>query len=115
MSFVPRSERFDDVYFSAQDGLAETRHVFLDGNKLAQRWADWPAEKSFTICETGFGTGLNFLAALTLWRKFNLKRFEYISFEKYPVSYDFIEKSLSHWRGEIGGEIDDLLQAYPRN
>ena len=29
---VPISTRFDDPYFSLEDGLAETHHVFLDGN-----------------------------------------------------------------------------------
>jgi tRNA 5-methylaminomethyl-2-thiouridine biosynthesis bifunctional protein len=115
MRFVPRSEQFDDVYFSAADGLAETRHVFIGGNTLAERWGTWPEAKEFTICETGFGTGLNFLAALKLWRSFNLKKLHYISFEKYPVTADFIEKSLSHWQDDIGLELSDVLKAYPEN
>ena len=32
---IPVSNRFDDPYFSLNDGLAETRHVFLAGNRLA--------------------------------------------------------------------------------
>ena len=31
---VPVSRRFDDPYFSLNGGLAETRHVFLNGNDL---------------------------------------------------------------------------------
>lgn len=115
MRFVPRSEQFDDVYFSAADGLAETRHVFIEGNTLVERWAAWPEGKEFTICETGFGTGLNFLAALKLWRSYNLKKLHYISFEKFPVTADFIEKSLVHWQDDIGLELSDLLKAYPEN
>ena len=30
----PFSNRYGDVYFSADSGLEETRHVFLQGNRL---------------------------------------------------------------------------------
>ena len=36
---VPGSRVFDDPYYSLEDGLAETRHVFLAGNDLAHRLA----------------------------------------------------------------------------
>lgn len=60
---VPVSTRFDDPYYSLDDGLAETRHVFLAGNGLPDRFRD-----GFHIAELGFGTGLNLLASLHLWR-----------------------------------------------
>jgi len=63
---VLRSDIYDDVYFSVEDGLAETRHVFLDSNDLP---AAWNGKKRFNICETGFGTGLNFFAAWDLFEK----------------------------------------------
>lgn len=111
---VPRSKEFDDVYFSVADGLAETRHVFLDGNNLRERWAGGEIG-DFTICETGFGTGLNFLAALKLWRKSGARgRLEFISFEKFPVSGEFIREHLSHW-SDISNELDILLTNYPAN
>lgn len=109
---VPRSKEFDDIYFSVADGLAETRHVFLDGNNLRERWAGGTVGE-FTICETGFGTGLNFLAALKLWREMGVQgRLEFISFEKFPVTSDFIREHLSHW-GEIMDELGILLSNYP--
>ena len=58
---VPRARDFDDSYYNADDGLAETRHVFLDGNDLPARMA---AADHLTIAETGFGTGLNLLAVM---------------------------------------------------
>ena len=64
---VLRADDFDDLYFSRDDGLGEARHVFLDGNDLAGRIA---AAAQFTIAETGFGTGLNFLAAILPERSF---------------------------------------------
>ena len=57
---IPFSEEFGDVYHSTHGGLAQSRHVFLGGNGLPQAWAERDA---FTIVETGFGLGLNFLAA----------------------------------------------------
>lgn len=54
---VPVSIRFDDPYFSLGGGLAETRHVFLDGNDLPAR-----LRAGFHVAELGFGTGLNCLA-----------------------------------------------------
>ena len=102
---VPRSKEFDDVYFSAEDGLAETRHVFLAGNNLPESWA---GRDDFTICESGFGTGLNFLAVLKLWQDRDKaqrpKNLHYISFEKYPLEIGYIEESLSHL-----GELSQVL------
>ena len=34
---VPVSKQFGDVYFSKDNGLLETRHVFLNGNDLPER------------------------------------------------------------------------------
>ena len=59
---LPYSSHFKDIYFSVDNGLAETHHVFLQGNRLPERFGQLTSEQSFTIAETGFGTGLNFLA-----------------------------------------------------
>ncbi|MEL6646525.1 MAG: tRNA (5-methylaminomethyl-2-thiouridine)(34)-methyltransferase MnmD [Pseudomonadota bacterium] len=81
---VPVSRRFDDPYFSLDDGLAETRHVFLAGNDLPARFRD-----GFHIAELGFGTGLNLLAALALWRETGQRgRFCFTSFEAFPMTAD---------------------------
>lgn len=89
---TPVSDQFDDVYFSTQDGLAETDYVFLQGNRLWERWLSHP-NAHFIIAETGFGTGLNFFAVTHLFREFRqkhadlpLKRLYFISFEKYPLN-----------------------------
>ena len=95
----PVSATFDDVYYSQQDGLEETRHVFLQHNHLQQRWQDWPASRGhFTIAETGFGSGLNFLAAWQLWREVNPPgRLHFISVEKYPLTRQDLASSLQRW------------------
>ena len=48
---VPVSEIFSDPFYSLEDGLAESRHVFIKGNDLPQRLAP-----GFHIAELGFGT-----------------------------------------------------------
>ena len=37
---IPISKQFGDVYFSKDNGLLETRHVFLNGNDLSERLAN---------------------------------------------------------------------------
>ncbi|MDU8924541.1 bifunctional tRNA (5-methylaminomethyl-2-thiouridine)(34)-methyltransferase MnmD/FAD-dependent 5-carboxymethylaminomethyl-2-thiouridine(34) oxidoreductase MnmC [Pasteurellaceae bacterium LIM206] len=100
---TPVSEQFDDVYFSNQDGLAESRYVFQQGNQLWQRWQNFDAPH-FTIAETGFGTGLNFLAVTDLFRQFRtafphspLKRLFFISFEKYPLPPEALITAHRHY------------------
>ena len=96
---TPVSDKFDDVYFSNQDGLAETHYVFLEGNQLWERWVNYQ-EAHFVIAETGFGTGLNFFAVTSLFREFRqkhpdspLKRLYFISFEKYPLLLDALQQA----------------------
>ena len=96
---TPVSDKFDDVYFSNQDGLAETHYVFLEGNQLWEHWVNYQ-EAHFVIAETGFGTGLNFFAVTTLFREFRqkypdspLKRLYFISFEKYPLPLDALQQA----------------------
>jgi len=79
---LPVSTRFDDPYFSLQGGLAETAHVFLQGNDLPARFCD-----GFHVAELGFGTGLNLLAALHLWRATGQAgQLHFTTFEAYPMS-----------------------------
>ncbi|MEO0751408.1 MAG: tRNA (5-methylaminomethyl-2-thiouridine)(34)-methyltransferase MnmD [Pseudomonadota bacterium] len=99
---VPVSRRFDDPYFSLEDGLAETRHVFLAGNDLPGRFGD-----GFHIAELGFGTGLNLLAALALWRESGQPgRLCFTSFEAYPLSPEEMIRAHAAFP-----ELQDLAQA----
>jgi tRNA U34 5-methylaminomethyl-2-thiouridine-forming methyltransferase MnmC len=78
---VPMSRQFDDPYYSMEDGLGETRHVFLAGNGLPERF-----RPGFHIAELGFGTGLNLFAALIAWRATGLPgKLCYTGFEAYPL------------------------------
>lgn len=105
--------KYGDVYFSAEDGLAETRHVFLEGNRLAERFAAMKPGACFTIGETGFGTGLNFLAA---WRLFEQvapqdARLDFVSVEGLPLSRETMDRALSPW-AELGAYRGSLLEQW---
>ena len=100
----PYSTRFEDVYFSTsadnpQQGLFETEHVFLKQNKLPERWQHL-SEPTFTIAETGFGTGLNFLCACRLWLTMapESARLHFISTEKYPLTLDQMQQAHANWQ-----------------
>ena len=95
----PVSRRFGDVYFSRDSGLEETRHVFLEGNGLRERWAALAPHGRFTIGETGFGTGLNFAAAWTLWDQVAPAgaRLRYVSVERHPLAPADISRTLGLW------------------
>ena len=87
---IPVSTRFDDPYFSLAGGLDETRHVFLAGNGLPDRF-----RPGFHIAELGFGTGLNMLAALIAWHAAGHPGpLHYTSFEAFPMAAPDIARAL---------------------
>lgn len=90
------SNRFDDIYFSGEDGLAETKCVFLDGSGLPERWA---GRDHFVIAETGFGTGLNFLAVMAEIERLGpaAPHVTYISTEIAPLDPAMIDRILAPW------------------
>jgi tRNA 5-methylaminomethyl-2-thiouridine biosynthesis bifunctional protein len=109
----PRSRVFDDVYFSDKSGLDETRYVFLEQNRLAERFAALPASGRLVIGETGFGTGLNFLCAWQLFEQHAVAgaRLHFVSVEKYPLSPADLQRALALWP-ELQPLADQLLTHY---
>ena len=88
---IPVSDRFDDPYFSLQNGLEETRHVFLAGNGLPARFAP-----GFHIAELGFGTGLNMLTAWSAWeRSGQTGPLTFTSFEAFPMQPTDMARALA--------------------
>ncbi len=110
----PLSSIFGDVYFSKANGLAETRHVFLQHNQLAERWAALAESNHFTIAETGFGSGLNFLAAWELWLKTapQSAQLHFVSVEKFPLNKADLTRALALWP-ELNLLAEELISAYP--
>ncbi|HEX3364020.1 tRNA (5-methylaminomethyl-2-thiouridine)(34)-methyltransferase MnmD [Phenylobacterium sp.] len=107
----PRSRLYDDVYFSAEDGLAEARAVFLDGCGLPQAWA---GRSRFTVAELGFGTGLNVLALIELWGRTRPAhgRLHIFSIEAHPITAEDARRALAHWP-ELAGLADRLTARWP--
>ena len=109
----PRSRVFDDVYFSDQSGLEETRYVFIEQNRLSERFAALSAGEKLVIGETGFGTGLNFLCAWQLFEQQAVAgaRLHFISVEKYPLSPADLQRALALWP-ELKAFAEPLLAQY---
>lgn len=107
----PWSEEYQDVYFSRSGGLAESRHVFLGGNRLRQRFQK---RNSFSIGEIGFGSGLNFLSAWHCWNECAPEpaRLHYFSTELHPLSVKDLRRCLGHWP-ELRLLALELLEKYP--
>jgi tRNA 5-methylaminomethyl-2-thiouridine biosynthesis bifunctional protein len=119
LSFVedkPYSTVYNDIYFSCENGLQESLYVFFEKNQLIARWEQLTQEDGaqFIIGETGFGSGLNFLLAWSLWEKYapTDARLHYITCEKHPLSRQDLERCLSLWP-QLSNYAHDLLVAYP--
>lgn len=110
----PLSSVFGDVYFSRANGLEETRHVFLQHNQLTQRWQVLSETAHFTIAETGFGSGLNFLAAWELWLAVApaSAQLHFVSVEKFPLHKNDLVRALALWP-ELQVYSQQLIDAYP--
>nr|WP_298109252.1 bifunctional tRNA (5-methylaminomethyl-2-thiouridine)(34)-methyltransferase MnmD/FAD-dependent 5-carboxymethylaminomethyl-2-thiouridine(34) oxidoreductase MnmC [uncultured Pseudomonas sp.] len=109
----PLSRLFGDVYFSNENGLAESRYVFLDNNDLPARFTALTADEHLSIGETGFGSGLNFLCAWQLFERVAPAgaRLHFVSVEKYPFSQTDLQRALALWP-ELAPYAQALLQQY---
>ncbi len=69
---------------------------------------------TFTIAETGFGSGLNFLCAWQHWQEHAPKgaNLHFISVEKYPLKQQDIQQALALWP-ELDVFSQALLRHYP--
>jgi len=107
----PFSLRGEDGYYAQGSGLAESEYVFLQHNNLPQAWQD---KSQFTVLETGFGTGLNFLLTWQLWLQTAEKgaRLNFISVEKYPLTKADLQQTLVAWP-PLAKLTQRLLEAYP--
>lgn len=110
---TPASPRYGDVYLPAQSGADQARHVFVAGNDLPERWQ---GRDAFTVFETGFGLGLNFLATWAAWRDDPARcaRLHMVSVEAHPFSRDDLARMQSPvlppaWRALA----DALLATWP--
>ena len=110
-SGAPRALEFGDVYFSDAGGLAESEHVFLQGTGLPDAWR---GRDRFAICELGFGSGLNVLAA---WRAWKATRFPHAtlhisSIEAFPLAEDDAARALARFP-DVADLAEALLARWP--
>jgi tRNA U34 5-methylaminomethyl-2-thiouridine-forming methyltransferase MnmC len=81
----PYSPLYGDIYHSVVGSVAQAQYVFLQGNGLPGRWQ---GRTGFTVLETGFGMGINFLTTWAAWRADSLRgdHLHFVSIEKHPFS-----------------------------
>ncbi len=108
---LPLSSLYGDVYFSSDDGLAETQAVYLAGCGLPEAWA---GRRRFTVAELGFGSGLNIAALLMLWRERRPQggRLQIFSVEAHPMDAADARRALERWP-QIAPAMQALLAAWP--
>ena len=90
----PSSPAFGDRYHAPYGAFEQARFVFLAGNGLPARWQ---GRDAFTVLETGFGLGNNFLATWAAWRADPQRstRLRFISIEKHPLRVDDLRRALA--------------------
>lgn len=89
------SDAYDDIYFSPEDGLAETRHVFLEGNDVERALS---TREAYHVAEMGFGTGLNFFALCEAHKNAeSTTRITFTTVEKHPVSAKTVQALATSW------------------
>jgi len=110
---TPFSHDYDDVYHAEQGAIAQARHVFLHGNGLPERWR---GQARFTICETGFGLGTNFLTAWAAWRQDPSRpaRLHFLSLEAHPFCREDLaalwrQRAPADWQAPVSA----LLAQWP--
>jgi len=108
---TPFSESYGDVYHSAEGGPGQSRHVFLAGSGLPERWR---GRRAFTVLETGFGFGLNFLVTWQAWREDSnrCERLHFVSVEKHPFARPDLEQLHARYP-EFAAPAAELHAAWP--
>lgn len=109
---VAQHPDYGDVYHSLSGALGQTDYVFLGGNDLPARWQ---GRAQFTICETGFGLGNNFLATWHRWRNDpkRSQRLHFVSFEAHPLSRADLQRQLARSARQLQPLAQALLAAWP--
>lgn len=110
---MPYAIDYKDVYFSCDDAAGESVHVFLDGNRLRERWQSLRSGYRFAIAELGFGSGLNFMQAIHLWQEISPPdcRLHYCAFELHPLTISDMRRIHAQWP-ECESISKSLLEQY---
>ena len=107
---APRAPAFNDLYHPAGAAFTQAQHVFLAGNGLPERWQ---GRTRFTVLETGFGLGNNFLATWAAWRDDpqRSERLFFVSIEKHPLRIEDLRRA--HAASPAPELARELIDAWP--
>lgn len=126
---APYSTNFDDIYFDSKTGCDQSKTVFIQANNIVERLKN--NNSLFTVAETGFGTGLNFLLTLEAYKESvlstysdvlstenkktkekNTHKLHFISVEKFPLSKKQLTQSLQLFP-HLAEFYQPFLEQYP--
>ena len=107
---TPYAPDFSDRYHPHAGAVVQARHVFLGGNGLPRRWQ---GQDDFTIVETGFGLGHNFLATWQAWRDDPQRcaRLHHVAVEAHPPALHDLQRAHATARPAHAPELTAALQA----
>ena len=106
------SSQFDDTYFMDGKGLEEANFIFLGNNKIPERLE---SEQELIIGETGFGTGLNFLATWQAWRQSSKTcKLTFFSCELFPLDPEIQRQALALYP-ELSELVEELIAKSPQS
>jgi tRNA 5-methylaminomethyl-2-thiouridine biosynthesis bifunctional protein len=120
---TPHNRRFNDRYRGDGDhgrgGILQARHVFLGGCGLPDAWRAVPR---WTLLETGFGLGLNFLATWQAWRADPQapRVLHYVAIDAWPPTADDLQRGVAPYpelaplAHELAGRWAGLLPGFHR-
>jgi len=96
-------------------GLEQAKEVFLKGAGLCGEHPAWEGASHWSILETGFGLGINFLCTWHYWQslpeQLRPSRLSYVSIEKHPVNAEDLVRSALPW-AELGEFAKSLSQQW---
>ena len=109
---TPKSQHFNDIYYNVDGGLEEKIYVFIQANKLPEKFN--ALTQDFNILELGFGTGLSFLLTALEYSKYDTSyKLNFTSTELFPLSYDEIDLSLQVWEDLYNTDlVQNFLSQY---
>ena len=124
---TPVNHEFDDSYYSDEHGPEESKYVFIDSNRLPDRWQEINQKQDveFSIVETGFGSGLNFFNVARAWNDYqsqsnpnHLKKLVYTSIEGFPLKKIDLRQIINNWARHFPASqlalTSEVLEVYPQ-